>query len=360
MASSGWQGAQYISTIGTYSGRNVDYYSDINITSIVHSGTTLYVSGQISGYSSYVYGLYYNPIYVTPSGGSQIEMFASSERITTTAKTVSFTATISGVAASTTSYSFGVRYYCQSNFDTTKYWTLSFDPSYTAPTTPTISGSASAFNTVTVTYGTSSFGNPSTGTVYLYGASNSTPSTVVAQSSSTGDNVYTNTSLVGNTTYYYRSNAVNSQATSGYSTEITITTPCPALATLEVTNITETTATLSYSQAADGGAISSKTLQYRLNSDAWQDLGTASSIGTFTISGLTEGTSYTLEVRLVTTAGNGAIKSVTITSGVPSRFYGSVNGEAKKVKKLYGSVNGQAKRIVKLYGSVNGQAKRVI
>ena len=47
------------------------------------------------------------------------------------------------------------------------------------------------------------------------------------------------------------------------------------------------------------------------------------------------------------------------TDGIQSlsKFYGSVNGQSKKIIKLYGSVNGQAKEIKKLYGSVNGQAK---
>lgn len=41
-------------------------------------------------------------------------------------------------------------------------------------------------------------------------------------------------------------------------------------------------------------------------------------------------------------------------------LYGSVNGQAKEIRKLYGSVNGQTKEIKKLYGSVNGQAKRIL
>lgn len=55
------------------------------------------------------------------------------------------------------------------------------------------------------------------------------------------------------------------------------------------------------------------------------------------------------------------LNGTVVTDGIQSlsKFYGSVNSQAKKITKLYGSVNGQAKEIKKLYGSVNGQAKIV-
>ena len=40
-------------------------------------------------------------------------------------------------------------------------------------------------------------------------------------------------------------------------------------------------------------------------------------------------------------------------------LYGSVDGFARKVRKLYGPVNGQSKKITKLYASVNGQSKLI-
>ena len=41
------------------------------------------------------------------------------------------------------------------------------------------------------------------------------------------------------------------------------------------------------------------------------------------------------------------------------KLYGSVNNQAKEIRKLYGSVNGKAVRIRKLYGSVNGKSKLI-
>ncbi|MBR3254226.1 hypothetical protein IKF88_00630 [Candidatus Saccharibacteria bacterium] len=138
-----------------------------------------------------------------------------------------------------------------------------------APATPTISSSALTSNSVAITYGTTSFGNPSTGTVTLYGGTTANPTTVLDTYNATGDHTFTHTNLLPSTTYYYRAKANNGQLDSSYSTEITITTD----------NV--------------------------------------------------------------------------------FRLYGSVNDEAKRIKKLYGSVNGETKEIKKLYGSVGGVTKRI-
>ena len=229
---------------------------------------------------------------------------------------------------------------------------------YVKPTTPTISGSATSATSTKVIYGTTSFGIPSSGTVYLYGSTSSTPSTVQASASTTGNKTYTKSGLTANTRYYYRSNAVNGQLSSDYSSTITVVTLPAKLNSLTATTVGETSATLSYAQASDGGALT-KTLEYRVGSGSWTTAGTPSSIGNLVIGNLTENQTYTVQARLTTSAGSSETISVTFTTGVASRFYGSVSGQAKQVKKLYGSVNGVARKITKIYGSVNGVAKRV-
>lgn len=103
-------------------------------------------------------------------------------------------------------------------------FTVTFPANYTPPDTPTISGSNVSPTSNTITYGTTSFGNPSTGTVTLYGGTSANPTTVLDTYSSTGDHTFTHTGISPSTTYYYRAKASNGQLDSSYSTEISVTT----------------------------------------------------------------------------------------------------------------------------------------
>lgn len=110
--------------------------------------------------------------------------------------------------------------------------------------------------------------------------------------------------------------------------------------------------------------------EYRLSTDGGQTYGSwvehattvlAGATANLDISSLSQGTAYTLEMRQFCVEAGvnryySTTSTVSFTTDVSSRFYGSVNGEAKLIKKMYGSVNGEAKVIKKLYGSVNGEA----
>ena len=108
--------------------------------------------------------------------------------------------------------------------ENTGYATINFDPTYVAPTKPTISAVVSG-TSVVLTYGTSSFGNPSTGTVnLLYGTTSSTVTTQLESKTTTGNSTYTHTGLTPNATYYYRVRATNGQLLSWSDTiSVTIT-----------------------------------------------------------------------------------------------------------------------------------------
>ena len=121
-----------------------------------------------------------------------------------------------------TSKTFWLR--ASANEESAKSFTLTFQ-GWTAPATPTVSGVADSSTQITITYGTTSFGNPSTGVVSLYGGDSANPTTVIDTYNQLNDTTFVFTNLQPNTTYYFRAKANNGQLSSDYSTEISITTP---------------------------------------------------------------------------------------------------------------------------------------
>lgn len=144
----------------------------------------------------------------------------------------------------------------------------------------------------------------------------------------------------------------------------TAVTLAPA-ATVSSGTITSNSAEISYSTSADGGFYDKK-VQYSLDGTTWTDgvtiTGGSASSGSFTVSGLSSGTTYNIHTRVTTTAGSSVGQTVVVTTTgaqTTTKLYGSVNGYSKGITKLYGSVNGSTKEIKKLYGSVNGQTKLI-
>lgn len=67
----------------------------------------------------------------------------------------------------------------------------------------------------------------------------------------------------------------------------------------------------------------------------------------------------TIYIRRRNSTGTTPVRTVSIVPATTVKLYGSVNNQAKEIRKLYGSVNGKAVRIRKLYGSVNGRSKLI-
>lgn len=169
--------------------------------------------------------------------------------------------------------------------------------------------------------------------------------------------------IIPNTMYTIGVYATNGAAATG-STGVGQYTTLPPTTSISNTAVTENSASFTYSVPNQGGKYD-MTLSYQLDGGALVTVttlsGSGSKSGTFTVSGLTPGTTYTLTASLTTNAGEVVSNTVTFTTAQASvKLYGSVNGQTKLVRKLYGSVNGQTKEIKKLYGSVNGQAKRIL
>lgn len=194
-------------------------------------------------------------------------------------------------------------------------------------------------------------------------AKNTTSSTITVNNSSStnGGPNGAGYTITGNTKYYYGGYATNTSLTTNTMAGNFVTLP-PA-PTITVSNITTTTATIKWATTADGGfysknivasgaGLSSKTI-------ATVSTGTASS-GTYSLTGLTPSTKYTITYYAKTTSGSSTTKTVSFTTAnTSSMLYGSVSGKTTKIHSFYGSVNGKTTGITKLYGSVGGQTKLI-
>ena len=241
--------------------------------------------------------------------------------------------------------------------------TITIPAQQVAPNTPTVSvASNNTSNSLDITWGTSSFGTPSTGTAYIYSGTSASPTQMQYSKTTTGNSLWTNTGLTANTLYYYRARAKNTaDLWSSYSADATGVVKAAA-ATVSLSSYDSSSATISYSASADGGYYN-RLIQYSLDGTNWTTAitltdGNAAS-GTFTVSGLNPDTAYTIRTRMTTTSGSLNGSSISVTTKPAVAIYGSVNGQTKKIAKLYGSVNGETKLVKKLYGSVNGVTKLI-
>lgn len=176
---------------------------------------------------------------------------------------------------------------------------VTFPSGYVAPTKPTISATSVNYsNSLNITYGTTSFGVPSSGTVYLYGGTSASPTTQIATKTTTGNTTYSYTGLSYNRKYYFRSRAGNGSGYSDYTSDVTATTVPPDLTGMTVNSQTYTaynkvSVTVTFTKPSDSGALT-ETLWYK-----WQ----------------VQGTSYGSDINGGTISGTS--KQVTIT-GVPT------------------------------------------
>lgn len=383
MASHGWQGQKYLYT--PMSG--YDYYVDLWIETITHSGTTLHITGEVSldnvGSSSSWYN-WYQPVYadVKSSGGSTLQSDivireANRSMAGGTHSSGSFDVTISGVSASTTSYTLRVYTHEANNILNDNFsWTLSFDASGTAPSNGSISGLNSAYESGAITIKANSVSVNSSSSLSSFNfrvlnsaySSDSTPcqykaatngqAVSLTQANSTAGSGGGIT-IMGNKSYNTGLRAQNAFGTYRYNGPTVVTVCEPA--TISATSSSDSIQ-VSYSTIADGGYYT-KTIEYSLDGGTtWQTGTTISSgsatSGTFTLSGMDIGTTYTIKSRVKTTAGVVNNQDVVVTAGF-AKLYGSVNGDSEEIIKLYGSVGGESKAIKKLYGSVNGRAKLI-
>lgn len=257
----------------------------------------------------------------------------------------------------------------RSDFAGTWSETVYFPPSYVAPTTPTISATVTSPTSITITYGTTSFGNPATGTVTLYGGTTASPTTSIDTTNTTGDKTYTFTGLSPETTYYFRAKANNGQLDSDYSTEISVTTPLDkglygsvngeAKKVEKLYGPAEKLDSLSSIKVGSGNGYISVFYQNTfLNaflseypSFLWKDHGELQSVT------IVRGASTRYNMEITTTIGTLSVPGLRTTD--LSNWGITPAASSYEYVELTPSYILAAKEITKLYGSVNGQTKRI-
>jgi len=290
----------------------------------------------------------------------------------------SLNSTSFSVAASDTSASVG----WTDNDGVSGSFTVTFPAGSSAPTGLTISNITPGTDSVTATVSITDWGGGTTSTRYRelsvctaqsaaqrkwvmeYGDALSSNITVDNTATSTAGAVFT---ITPNSSYYLTMYTTNGVLDTGNTQYIQVVTLAEA-PTISVGTITDTSVQILYTASADGGQYNKK-IRYSLDGTTWVTGATvtsgATTSGTFTITGLTAGTSYSIQTRVSTPAGTttGTTLSVTTTGGASPKLYGPVSDgvggyETELVEKLYGPVddgNGgyETKKITKLYGAVS-------
>src|SRR5205085_382890 len=146
------------------------------------------------------------------------------------------------------------------------------------------------------------------------------------------------TPLVNGTQYQVELRAVNAVgpgAASSFATGIAATTPsAPTISTVTPGN---TTMQVAFTPGGNGGAAVTG-YEYDLGgSGSW--VTTGSMLGSFQISGLTNGTSYAVRVRAVNAQGNGTASSPVSGTPVTTPAQPSVTGVSRADRSLTLTVN---------------------
>ena len=161
---------------------------------------------------------------VTVTGGSQQTVYFADWSNSYTSGIANISNTSFTVSPNATSQTITI----QIEGENTGSTTIHFDATYQPPATPTLTVTATSATSISITYGTTSFGNPATGAIVLkYGTSSSAITNQIDSSSTTGNHTFVHTGLNPNTTYYYRATATNTQSLSTNSTVKNATTPRP-------------------------------------------------------------------------------------------------------------------------------------
>lgn len=396
MASSGWQGSQYIYTV--YS----EIWGNLRIDGITHSGTDLRVWGalRIEGKGS---GCSYFNNGIHGYTESQSDALIVGQAVNVCSGNTfdrGFDVTIHNVSTSATSYNFDTYFYaCNANncsskyFDTRLRWTISFAASGSGPSGATAEYVSSAWNSIKLKSSVSSWGSGYSGTPNL--------EQIVCSSSATSSNWETTGRQVkknATTSLSSTQNVTNDNSTA-FNGGVTIkgaskfkyavyastnigvskqfyntliyTPPAPGKLTYSIDPDDDSRQTISYvgvpanNDSNYDPTLLKRTVRYKGQNDAnWTYVENDTQIALDTVTtqliNIPASTTTVVEAWMTYNGLESEVSTVSLTNNQdPVYLYCSMGNKAEKVERLYGSVNGESKRIRKLYASVNGVSKLI-
>lgn len=191
---------------------------------------------------------------------------------------------------------------------------------------------------------TSTYGNP-----YRWQVARNTASASIVVDDATANVSADRLNIIGNRLYHYGAHANNTQSSTRIVKGTLITAPA-YITDVTVNDVGGGEVVVSVLHNREGTSDTVYT-EYSYNQTNWT---TASETFHLTVHGAT-----TLYIRRRNSTGATPVHTVSIVPATTVKLYGSVNNQAKEIRKLYGSVNNQSVRIRKLYGSVNGRSKLI-
>lgn len=192
-------------------------------------------------------------------------------------------------------------------------------------------------------------GQSTYGGKYRYDIAKNKASSTITVTNSSKTNSSNPLTIVPNTQYWYGAYATNTSMSTSTVKDTFITLPA-YITSITANDVGQGEVYFTVNHASEGSANTVVT-ELSYDQETWQTVSDE-----FNLS-LSEQT--TLYVRRSNNSGSTPVFSISVIPSTRVKLYGSVNNQAKEIKKLYGSINGQSVRIHKLYASVNGRSKLI-
>lgn len=192
-------------------------------------------------------------------------------------------------------------------------------------------------------------GQSTYGGKYRYDIAKNKASSTITVNNSSKTNSSNPLTIVPNTQYWYGAYATNTVLSTSTVKGTFITLPA-YISDVAVNDVGNGEVVVSVVHASEGTAATAYT-EYSYNQADWTTVQDTFSLEVYSAT--------TIYIRRRNSTGTTPVRTVSIVPATTVKLYGSVNNQAKEIRKLYGSINGKAVRIRKLYGSVNGRSKLI-
>lgn len=397
MASSGWQGQQDIQT-----SKYPHMALNLNVWDVYHSGTTLTFKATVRAVVTSG-NIYYNGVAVSLTGGGTITKNMNPVSTGGFVDFGTFNCTVTGVPASTATYSVTASLSAGSTASGSAAWTLNFSSSGLPPERGAgyITLDGMGWNYIDATSSVANWGSQPgyLEAIALTGSSAADFNTINSgnwtskgrvvwqkQTSALSSQFHMTMgterlqldsplAIMGMRHFYLVHYAFNDYGSdAGYCDwQVKYMPPAPSqfsytdpggsgTKTYPITFVGDTD--VSHNSSFYDAQSLTRTVRYKIDGGAWTyiDNGTVAALNfvtSFNVA-IPAGSSATIEGWMTYHGSQSEVSTITISNtNANVALYGSVNGQTKTLGPVYASVNGRAKKLIKIYASVGGVTKKV-